>query len=214
MDCILLSYKKMLNHFFPVPVYINVPLTERSMSTEIDIALQQCEFKNDWQPDNDSASTTFSTTGETNIIKRFQMQEFEKFIIDHANRYLLETQQPFDDQSITVSESWANTFNADQLIGWHGHGYQPNTISGCYYYRAPVGCSQLKFKSPTPFNVSFPHQSSRYNSIVNIQPEQGMIVLFPSWLSHGTEPNKSKETRISLAFNLSFEYDWNKDNQC
>jgi hypothetical protein len=33
-----------------------------------------------------------------------------------------------------------------------------------------------------------------------------MIILFPSWLNHKVEPNKNKDLRISIAFNVSFDY--------
>jgi uncharacterized protein (TIGR02466 family) len=36
-----------------------------------------------------------------------------------------------------------------------------------------------------------------------LKPQAGMMVLFPSWLSHGVRPYLGKETRISVAFNLS-----------
>jgi uncharacterized protein (TIGR02466 family) len=204
----------MLNYYFPVPIYIEAPLVERSMFTEIDNALSNSVFKNDWQPDNDSAKTTFSKNGETNIIKKLQMKEFESFILEHATAYLNSTEQPINKDTLIISESWANTFEKEEVIGWHNHGYQPNTISGVFYHKAPVGCGRLKFKSPNPYTVSFPCHASNYNSIVNIDPELGMIVLFPSWIQHGTEPNRTKETRISIAFNLSFDYNWEKDYLC
>ena len=36
-----------------------------------------------------------------------------------------------------------------------------------------------------------------------LKPQAGMMVLFPSWLAHGVRPYLGKETRISVAFNLS-----------
>ena len=35
-----------------------------------------------------------------------------------------------------------------------------------------------------------------------IRPKAGMLVLFPSWLSHGVRPYRGGRMRISLAFNL------------
>jgi ectoine hydroxylase-related dioxygenase (phytanoyl-CoA dioxygenase family) len=35
-----------------------------------------------------------------------------------------------------------------------------------------------------------------------ITPEVGKMVLFPSFLKHGVQTNKSNQNRISLAFNL------------
>ena len=38
---------------------------------------------------------------------------------------------------------------------------------------------------------------------VFIEPQEGMIMFFPSWLEHDVEPSKSDEDRISIAFNVS-----------
>lgn len=201
----------MLNHFFCVPIYIDAPAVNNDISNEIDSVMAQFNIKNEWQPDNDTASTTFSRSGETNIIDHYNMSNMRNFVFSHVSSFLKQTNQPYIEHSVKIVESWINTFNEDQSIGWHGHGYQPNTISGCYYHKAPLGCGRLKFKSPNPYNISFPHHSDNYPSIVNIEPEQGMIVLFPNWILHGTEPNRVKDMRVSLAFNLEFDYSWYKE---
>ena len=201
----------MLNHFFCIPIYIEVPLKNLALTNEIDSAINSIEFKNAWQPDNDTAVTTFSQSGETNIIEHFNMQHMKQFVLHHANNYLTQTKQPYDLSSVKIVESWINKFTEEQQIGWHGHGYQPNTISGCYYHKAPAGCGRIHFKSPNPYNISFPHHSDDYPSIVHIEPEEGMIVFFPNWIQHGTEPNRVNDTRISFAFNLEFDYNWYKE---
>ena len=42
-----------------------------------------------------------------------------------------------------------------------------------------------------------------YKSIFEIQPQNGLIFLFPSWLSHRALPNKSNQDRISISFNIN-----------
>jgi uncharacterized protein (TIGR02466 family) len=34
--------------------------------------------------------------------------------------------------------------------------------------------------------------------------EAGLLLIFPSWLPHGVEPNMSDEDRISISFNYVF----------
>ncbi len=31
---------------------------------------------------------------------------------------------------------------------------------------------------------------------------EGLLVMFPFWLSHGVQPNRSQDMRLSLAFNI------------
>jgi uncharacterized protein (TIGR02466 family) len=36
----------------------------------------------------------------------------------------------------------------------------------------------------------------------NIEPVVGRIIMFPAWLWHSVEPNKSNDLRISVSFNF------------
>jgi len=37
------------------------------------------------------------------------------------------------------------------------------------------------------------------------KPKAGMMVIFPSWLWHGVEPNMNDKPRISIAFNIGYK---------
>jgi hypothetical protein len=53
-------------------------------------------------------------------------------------------------------------------------------------------------------NVILPDIKSKnfYNDrSYRITPQEGMILLFPSYLKHQVDYNKSNDTRLSLAFN-------------
>lgn len=195
----------MIHNVFSVPIYHSV-VDSNLLSNEIENVISRAEFRNDWQPDNDTAHTTFVPNKETNIIKRFSMNNIGSCVLAHANQYLKETKQPYVDKSLSIEQSWINIFKDQDLIGIHEHGYQPNTLSGVYYHKAPNGCGRISFKSPNPFVISFPHQSEDYFNLFNVEPEEGLILLFPSWLLHKVEPNRCGEPRCSLAFNISFDY--------
>jgi hypothetical protein len=40
-------------------------------------------------------------------------------------------------------------------------------------------------------------------SAPEIQPEAGMMVMFPSWMPHSVDAYLGESTRISIAFNLA-----------
>jgi|TARA_X000000950_G_scaffold88078_1_gene110923 uncharacterized protein (TIGR02466 family) len=198
--------KKMIGNFFSTPIYMGNIENRGDVDKELSDATDRAIFKNDWQPDNDTANTTFNPQGSTDIIREFNMQKIRSHIIDHANKYLKEIDYSYKQDSLQILGSWLNTFEKDQVIGLHEHGYQPNTFSGSYYYKVPKNSGNIQFKSTNPFVISFPHQSDKYSNLLNVEPESGMILLFPSWLMHKVLPNKSDETRISLAFNIYFDY--------
>jgi len=196
----------MIENFFSTPIYMGKIETSDSIDREFIHAMSHAVFKNDWQPDNDTANTTFSHENSTDIIKEFDMKIIETKIINHAGKYLDQLTYPYKKTSTYILGSWLNTFTKDQVIGLHEHGYQPNMFSGCYYYRAPKNSGDIQFKSTNPFVASFPHHSNKYSNLLTVEPLDEMILLFPSWLLHKVLPNKSNDTRISLAFNIYFDF--------
>lgn len=89
--------------------------------------------------------------------------------------------------------------------GFHlNHVHPQGWISSAYYVAVPQACLDerrregwLKFGEPTAdFGSDFPPR--RY-----VQPLPGRLVLFPSYLWHGTVPFASAETRITIAFDVA-----------
>jgi uncharacterized protein (TIGR02466 family) len=197
--------KEMIKDLFSTPVYVSKIQNEK-VDYEIKSILLKDIFSNNWQPDNDTAKTTFNPGISENIIAEYQLNAVADEILDHAEAYIKSVGQEIIEHSAGISSSWINTFDKDQLIGFHEHGYQPNQISGCYYYQTSENCGDIQFKSTNPFVVSFPHQTSKYNNIYNVKAEKGTVILFPSWLMHKVLPNRSNTKRISLAFNIDFRY--------
>jgi len=195
----------MIRNIFSTPIY-GSSVKDEKIYNEIENVIQSAEFENLWQPDNDTASTTFIPEKETNIIQTYDMQNIGAFILYSADKYLQQTKQKYVQESLSIEQSWINIFKNNQLIGTHEHGYQPNMLSGCYYHKVPKNSGKIVFKSPNPFVISFPNQSPDYCTLYEVEPTEGMILLFPSWLLHKVEPNRSGDTRCSFAFNVSFDY--------
>ena len=195
----------MIENFFSTPIYIDTIADTFLLDKEIESVVSKVRFANDWQPDNDTAETTFSQQ-TPDVISMFDMDVTTQIIKTHVSKYLKQVGQAFVPDSVEINSSWLNKFGKEQVIGFHEHGYQPNVISGVYYYKYNPGSGDIQFKSSNPFLVTFPHQTEKYSNIVNIEVEQGMILLFPNWLMHKVMPNRTNNTRISLAFNAEFRY--------
>ena len=102
-------------------------------------------------------------------------------------------------------ESWVNLHEQGGYNSSHMHpGY---LLSGVYYISVGNGSGALVLEDPRPqtryaanhvFITSVdPAQGHRINA------EEGMLVLFPSWLMHHVTDNTSKERRISISMNIS-----------
>tara|TARA_R100000742_G_C4268754_1_gene87157 strand:+ start:279 stop:944 length:666 start_codon:yes stop_codon:yes gene_type:complete len=43
------------------------------------------------------------------------------------------------------------------------------------------------------------------DNVAKFKPEEGLMIIFPSWFLHYVEPNLSSEDRIAISFNISFK---------
>lgn len=85
---------------------------------------------------------------------------------------------------------WAQVHEKGMSTNTHAH--LPADISGVYYVKVPEGSGVLAFVLETD------HLMPEI-----VEPKEGKLVLFPSWLSHYVTRNQSDERRISVSFNMS-----------
>jgi len=80
-------------------------------------------------------------------------------------------------------------------------------FSGVFYLQCPVHSGQLVIKNPGINllwkGLGLRSRSNIYNKIEeNIEPFDGMLLIWPSYLPHSVLPNKHDEVRISISFNI------------
>lgn len=79
-------------------------------------------------------------------------------------------------------------------------------LSGVYYIACPAESGDLVLEDPRPQSVFanayhlFQHDLGR--PTVCLTPHEGLLVLFPSWLSHHVEPSAAAQLRMSLPINV------------
>ena len=88
------------------------------------------------------------------------------------------------------------------------HIHSNNLISAAYYVKWPKNGG--RFVAQDPRNDAL-YYRGRYSKItplneqqVAIQPETGLIAMFPSFLRHWVEPNMSNEDRVIISFNINY----------
>ncbi len=133
---------------------------------------------------------------------------------DDVSKYGMETLSLLLDRAVArfcASVGYPEPYpqRADSWLNWYGQGdfmfehiHPDRLISGCYYHRVPEGSGLLKFKNPNPLMQwkAWPADRLRDQDF-RVEPREGRMVLFPSWLTHRVAPNLGEGTRISLAFN-------------
>lgn len=85
------------------------------------------------------------------------------------------------------------------------HSHPGSHISGVLYLKADEKSSPIYFYNPNPF-ISFTTISDKSNEYgcdyLKFKPNTGTMLIFPSWLSHGSgEDENMSEERIILSFN-------------
>jgi uncharacterized protein (TIGR02466 family) len=111
----------------------------------------------------------------------------------------------FIDCDVFLTNAWVNFNDSRNCMNTeHIHG---ETFSGVFYLQAPEESGRLVLKNPgmnRMWNGCNLTQSKNQftGEMIKIEPEEGSIVIFPSYLPHLVEPNNHDEERISISFNV------------
>ena len=110
------------------------------------------------------------------------------------------------DRHARLGNMWANINPPGGMNQPHIH---PNALfSGVYYVKSQPQSGRLKIYDPRPgvqLNMPSRKPGTPGKDLwreAYIDPIPGRIVMFPSWLWHAVEENKSNDIRISVSFNF------------
>jgi hypothetical protein len=100
--------------------------------------------------------------------------------------------------------------NVLQMVGWavlgrpgdmsldKPHNHLPYHFSAVYYPKVPA------LQAPAGNIVFFdPRETFAGGQPVQLPPQEGMMVLFPSWLKHSVVPHNAADDRISISLNAT-----------
>lgn len=96
-------------------------------------------------------------------------------------------------ESLEDAESWGHVLNPGQNTDYHTHirSEWPDGISWVYYPKYPKDSGSLIFAM----------DAVARRTMVEIDPEVGNLVIFPSYAPHYTRRNMSNEKRVSISGN-------------
>ena len=140
-------------------------------------------------------------------IKHEQPKNFIEGIKKNINLALNDMGWDLSSQTVKIKSVWAIINEKDAWNQKHHHSN--SDLSAAYYVSAHDNCGDIVFYDPRPapvHNHPISKSANKLNATVNsIKPAPGMLVLFPSYLEHSVNPNKSNKKRIVISFNLSLE---------
>jgi uncharacterized protein (TIGR02466 family) len=182
--------------FFPTIVYgKDVELDNNKLAHDIinwsnqDKGVEKTNYKG-WH-----SKTDMATKPEYQLlITELMIMQKEIYEHEHLDRFA------------RLGNMWANINPPGGMNQPHLH---PNSLfSGVYYVKSNPQAGRLKIYDPRPgaqINMPTRKPGNPGKDLwrdANIQPIPGRIIMFPAWLWHSVEPNKSNDIRISVSFNF------------
>ena len=111
----------------------------------------------------------------------------------------------FFDGDIALTSAWLNVNDSRQCM--NSEHVHDDVFSGVFYLQAPEGSGKLVLQNPAINKMwdgcKLTSQKNQFTGeSVRIEPVEGNIILFPSYLPHSVETNDHDEERISISFNI------------
>ena len=107
---------------------------------------------------------------------------------------------------LMITGCWANV-NAPGT-GHRLHSHRNNYLSGAYYVQVQEGADSINFFDPKPqagvIRPAATEPTAENTEVAMVRVKTGSLLLFPAWLQHAVDVNRSNRTRISMSFNLMF----------
>lgn len=191
----------MIQYFWPTPIYENQVSLESLIQIQSELykvlsdKKQSNQFNDPWNDNRIQVSNNF----KINIFDQYELSNFKQYLNYCIKDY---TKILGDDvKDFIISECWM-TKSSKNNYG-HIHNHMPYDISGVYYLQTCETDGSIFFENPLQICYSSKiGNKNLFNPSYVSKPKNGKIILFPSWLSHGVNTNKTESERISISFNV------------
>tara|TARA_R110000751_G_scaffold167146_2_gene273035 strand:+ start:4315 stop:4881 length:567 start_codon:yes stop_codon:yes gene_type:complete len=138
-------------------------------------------------------------------MKETIFSQLNKEIDNNFSKYIKESSLK---NEFKIANMWANVNSYKDYNLTHTHGNA--VVSGVYYIKVPKNSGNIFFVNPAAnlMEICWKDCIDKYTEqnspMFLINSIESYLVLFPSWLEHGVNPNlNKKENRVSLSFNIT-----------
>ena len=142
-----------------------------------------------------------------NIQENNLLRKFLAIVHKYLFKIIKEFGWKYAVEKIQIDGMWSiinpkNSFNIR-------HNHSNSILSAAYYVRAKKDCGKISFFDPkeqriirTPLVEKYTEFSAK---VLSIEPKEGHLLIFPSYLHHAVAENLSSEDRIVISFNVDFD---------
>ena len=136
---------------------------------------------------------------QSNFFTQIQ-KPFEK-LFNNINKSILTIQNKLKlKNKLVLDNYWCNINYLGSFNKPHRHN--GSIVSGVYYVKGQ-GTGKIRFATHEQmYRMIPPHMP--FSEMIAHDPNDGDILLFPSYLLHDVEANPSMSNRVSVAFNIRF----------
>ena len=148
----------------------------------------------------------FSSSGQyySSVPSRHSSDKIPKYMNDVLDSFCDIIQKNITNgEEVSVDNWWFNINQEGIKNDYHLHPGADYSL--VYYVKTHEGCGDLVLERSDDkilFNREFVHHFESHNHDYRIKPEDGQLVIFPSWLKHSVDMNTKDKDRISLAVNF------------
>jgi len=105
-----------------------------------------------------------------------------------------------------ITGCWANIYA--ERASHRAHSHPNNFLSGGYYVQTQPGADTINFHDTRIqtgiIRPPVTELTAENTDQVVVRVQNGTLLLFPSYLQHSVDPNRSDAKRISISFNIMF----------
>ena len=194
--------KSELNLVFSTPIWTGLILNYQELNNKMFKYIKDLHIQN---PKGITKSNVFGWHSEDFDLENEQPKYFINSISTNLNEAFIDMGWDLKNQEVKVTSMWSviNKKNSSNARHIHSNNY----ISAAYYVKTPENGGDIVFHDPrsvTTFRYPKIAENNTLNSnIFTIQPKEGLLVLFPSYLYHSVDFNRTEEERIVISFNIN-----------
>ena len=199
------NYK--IYRLFPTPVFHFRVENYQELNTELENYILNLKKKDEKGTKKSNAggwhSHNFDINND-NKAKKFAkiFEEFYKKVIINKMGW------KYDSNKVKMEAMWSIINKKGSFNIQHNH---PNSfLSAAYYVRHPEKSGNIRFFDPREQkNIRYP-KIKKYTDlsavIIEKDPKEGDLLIFPSYLYHSVGENLSEDDRIIVSFNVEIDY--------
>lgn len=193
-------------NLFPTPVFV-FDLFDKMDFNQIKLDIESChkDYKENWN--KYSFHDIIST--EDNLHKNKKFHKLVNILDEYI--YVVMNRLNIENNGYHLLGLWANTHR--RCTTHHSHQHPNSLISGVLYVNVPEKSGNLYFEDPRESKsiTAYTHGNNHcmyQNRSWEFEPKVGRLIIFPSWLRHGTYPSNLNEGeyRMSMSFNVYPKY--------